>query len=204
MSRRAVPGRPEQQFTRAALRQRDEFLQRLGGERVAHRQHRARRPQQRNRGEIPDRIVVQFRIKADARGQGTGRVCDHDGVTIGRRMRDKIDGNGPACARAVVDHDLLPKRLADSFQHDAGNEIHHAGRRERYDGADGPRRIIIGPCAGAFPRHRNRSEQTECDARKCPYHCLFSHTPRYAACTRSSARSCVALPLAAILPVSTT
>ena len=32
----------------------------------------------------------------------------------------------------------------------------------------------------------------------------FCHTPRYAACTRSSARSCAALPLVAIRPVSTT
>ena len=72
------------------------------------------------------------------------RVWGWKGISAPERVRDQVDGDGPAGARAIVDHDVLPERLADPFEHDAGNEIHHAGGSERHNRANGPRRKIIG------------------------------------------------------------
>jgi hypothetical protein len=73
-------------------------------------------------------------------------------------MRDQVNGDGPARARAIVDHDLLPKRLADPFEHDARNQVHHPGRGERHHRANGARRIVLRPRTGARPSRRNCRE----------------------------------------------
>src|SRR5215470_5873294 len=68
-------------------------------------------------------------------------VGDEHRVTVGRTLDRRLDADGPARTRAVLDHDLLADRARHRFADDTRDEIKSASGRKRHDEADRP----IGP-----------------------------------------------------------
>ncbi len=97
-------------------------------------QHRRHLRDERQRQEILDRIVRQLRDQ-----RRIGRVGAHrgnaEGVTVGRRMRQRVHRNHAAGAPAIIDDDLLAKCVAHRRREQAREEISGAARRKWHDQA---------------------------------------------------------------------
>ena len=68
-------------------------------------------------------------------------VGDEHRVTVGGTLDRRLDADGPARTRAVLDHDLLADRARHRFADDTRDEIQPASGRKRHDEAHRP----IGP-----------------------------------------------------------
>jgi hypothetical protein len=51
-------------------------------------------------------------------------------VSVGRRAGDRLGRDRAACRRAVLDHELLPKRVAEGLRDQTRNAVAIAARRK--------------------------------------------------------------------------
>src|SRR5687767_12736625 len=123
-------------YARPGARQRDELTDVVDLQSGCHHQHVRRSLEQRDRREVRDGVVVYFFHQ--------GRVlhraaADHERVAVGRRA-GRYSPYQPA--RAVVDDNLLPERIAERWRDDAREKIVAATRRRR-DDAHRPGGILV-------------------------------------------------------------
>src|SRR5260221_14165687 len=91
-------------------------------------------------------------------------VGDEHRVTVGRTLDRRLDADGPARTRAVLDHDLLADRARHRFADDTRDEIKSASGRKRHDEADppmGPRGLGRAWRAGRVPTMRRWGHTAE-------------------------------------------
>ena len=106
---RAVAGRRVVELARLALRERDEFGQRLRRDlRIDHQQVRRDRDQ-RDRREVLDRIVGQLRVGARRDGV-RARRADGQRVAVRRRLGRGVGADGAAGAAAFSTTTCCPRR----------------------------------------------------------------------------------------------
>ena len=130
----ADTGRGIIELARLLLRQRDELGHRFRRHRGMHHQHKRRRRQQGNRCEILDRVERHFFIKA--RIHHERQRIQQQRMTIGRGPCGDLRTNVARGTRPVVNHELLPQRLAHTIEHHAPQRIHAPARRVGQDDAD--------------------------------------------------------------------
>ena len=80
---------------------------------------------------ISRRMVAQVRMKR-RRYRVRGRV-DEEGVAIGVRLGDDAGTDRLPCAGTVLHDDALPELRRELLEHDAGDDVDHAARCDRYD-----------------------------------------------------------------------
>jgi len=150
MLRRACPGRAVRELARVRPRIVDELAHVVRGDRRMHHQHVDVRGDEGDRREVAHRVEGHARV--DARIDAVrGDAAHAERVAVGRRLRDEVHADVPACAGAVLDHDRLSERLAERRRERAAKRVDDRARRERADEADRLRRPALRPRGRAHP-----------------------------------------------------
>ena len=127
----ASAGRKIIELTRVRLGERDEFLDRLGGQRGMDDKCQWRGGHQRDRREIAHEVVRRFGEQAHV-----DRLCrdrrHQERIAVGRRLGDEFRADIAARAEAVVDDDLLAPGFAHFLADDAPDDIECAACRKRH------------------------------------------------------------------------
>ena len=162
MARRSDAGRGKCQFAGLALAQRHQVLGAFHRQIVVHQEDRAGVAEDRDRREIADRMILEVGIERDVGRQRAGRIGHHQRIAIRRRVDDLLDRDGAAGAGAVVDDDGLACGPRDAIEHDAGDDIGHAGRRERNHHLDGLLGVVqrIGVADGDRQKRKPKMRST--------------------------------------------
>jgi len=103
---------------------------------------------------------VDRHLAVEAGIDGDGGVGDAEqGVAIGRRLRGEFRADIAVRAGAIVDHELLARRVAERLAEHARDEIGAAARRIRHDHAHSARgeRLAGGGCAGGEQRGKQQN-----------------------------------------------
>ena len=111
------------------------------------------RSEQRDRREIPGRIVAEGTAQSGADAQGPRSTHD-DRVAVSRRLRCDFGADSASGAGAVIDDDLLAQALAQRLGDEAARHVDRPAGGIGHDEADGPAGIIcirrdgVGCCRG--------------------------------------------------------
>jgi hypothetical protein len=103
-------------------------------------QHAQERADRADRREILARVVAGVRIERGVDGK-RARVGEQDRVAVGGALGDRAGRDRAAGAAAILDHHLLPERLAHALGDEARERIIAAAGRERHDQRDWTRWI---------------------------------------------------------------
>ena len=132
MREAAVPGRGDIERTRFRLGERNEIRDVLHGQRWTDDQYHRRRGDHRNRGEILQRVVVEFavdrRVDRDFR-----RAREHQRVPVRRRAHHRFGADRTSSAGAVVDDYLLPQKLGEFLREHSAHVVGAASGGEWHD-----------------------------------------------------------------------
>ena len=131
----------------------DHVGDRVPGKRQRRRQDERRLRQPADRRKIGEGIVRQLLVEADIDRERAGGAQPDD-IAVGRRLGDRIDPDGAAGARPVVDHDRLAETLLEMRLQGARQDVGAAAGREGHDQADRLGGIRLG-------RRRNTREGGE-------------------------------------------
>ncbi len=116
---------------------------RVPGKGKRRRQDERRLRQPANRRKIREGIVRQLLVEADVDRERAGGAQPDD-IAVGRRLGDRIDPDGAAGTRPVVDHDRLAETLLKIRLQGARQGVGAAAGRKGHDQADGLRGIRLG------------------------------------------------------------
>ncbi len=154
MAAAAGAGRAELQWM-AALRQRNELLERSRLHGRMDDEHHRKGGDQRNRLEVGDDVEIHV-LEQERQGQEVERR-DHHRIAVGRRLRDVARAEEAARTGAIFhDHRLLETGL-ELVGEQARQRVGRATRRERHDVPDHLGRISVGQ---GCPRDGRGSQST--------------------------------------------
>jgi hypothetical protein len=121
--------------------ERDQLLHRFDRQGRVHGHHARRPREQRDRGEVLERIERQLAEQA-GRGGEIGRGHDHR-VAVRRRFRAERRAYGSSRAAAVLDYTCCPRRSVRRRADHARHRVCSAARREGHEEADGLDRVRL-------------------------------------------------------------
>src|ERR1035437_2235340 len=133
---------------------------------------------------IAHRIVRKFLVSRWIDGQRAERL--QQGMTVRRRLGDRVGAYDGACTGAVVDHHLAPPALAESLGEHPRNGVAATARHGRHDDAYHPVGIALRE-RESLPEHQcNRRGKQNAGAARHEYrHCF----PLWGHCGRLSSAS---------------
>ena len=159
MAGRAAAERGKINTARFGFRCGDEVFQRLVTLGRVHHQRLRRQAEIRNRREIVDRIVGQFRIQRGVDAEGA-RYRHRQRITIGRGFGPQIGAQHRAGARLVIDHHLLVPAFPHFCRDQAGQYVGRSARGKLDNYANLFCRIF----ASARDASNQSKDDGECDA----------------------------------------
>ena len=112
----------------------DELLQVLRRQRRVHDQHARRAAEERDVGEIAQRIEREA-LRERGRDAMRGDTRDDQCVPVGRGLRDELRADDAARPSAVLDDEILLQGLAQPLRYQATQSVGGSARRERNDDA---------------------------------------------------------------------
>ena len=183
---RARSGGRVVELARLALRERDEFRERVGLDLWIDDQQVRRDRNERYVREILHRIVGQLRIRARRDRVRAGRA-EREGVTVRGRLGRGVRADRSAGACLVFDDHLLAEALAELLRDDARHDVGGASRREADDQLDGPVGVIA--LAG---RQTRPSEHSRHGGNGCNHAYEVGHSSLLGAHCRRLNRDCKA------------
>ena len=140
-----APGRRIVELAGLALRERDQFANRLRLDRGVHQHDQRARGDQSDRCEVLARVVADIRVERRIDRERAG-AAEAERVAVGRALRDLARRDRAAGAALVLDHDLLAERAAHLLGDDARHHVVAAAGRIGNDQRDRPRRIVLRRC----------------------------------------------------------
>ena len=157
--RAAVSGRGERDLARALSGFGDQVGDRAERRGLRHDEYVGEEADQRDRGKVVDRIVVDRGEEIAVDGKTRGG--DVHGVAVGGGAGDVFRGDVAAGARLVLHHHLLAPHFRQPRADDAADRVDAASGRERHDQLDetgGPslRRRSLRDGSAASQRGRER------------------------------------------------
>ena len=162
-----------------------EFFDRLRRQRRVDRKHLGRGDRERDRVEVPLRIIGDFVVQAGIDDVG-GSVGDQRGVTVRRRLRRPAHADIAAGARYVLDVVLFAKMLGQLLRDQPGDHVGLAAGRIGHDQTHRPGRIGLRRRRSRIPpegRQRPlRDEETD--------GVEASWRPPFERCCHGAARTC--------------
>jgi hypothetical protein len=129
-----MPRRGKGDLSWIALGLRNKIADRMQWRGIRHNQHVGEETDQRHRGEIGQRIVID-RFKEVAVDGQSGRGDVH-GVAVGSGAGDELGGDIAAGAGLVLDDHLLAPDLREPRADDAADAVDAAAGREGHDELD--------------------------------------------------------------------
>jgi len=106
-------------------------------------------------------------------------MADHQGVAVGRSLRDRARADGAGSAAAVIDYELLAERASHVLAKQARHDVVAAARREGTYDRDRTCWIGLGRHAcwrGRDSRRNERYCECACEVRHASLHCEFVRT----------------------------
>src|SRR4029434_1651362 len=94
---------------------------------------------------LPERVVGSFGVEAGI--DEVARADNHDGVTVGSRVRSGPHAKISTSARLVIDVKLLTETAREISCDNPGKDVGWAARRKWHDHAHGPLGIGLRLCS---------------------------------------------------------
>ena len=160
---------------RLRLRELDEIGDGVDRQRRVDHEHEGHVANERDENEILSRIIGQLLVERRIHRHGpAGR--HHDGVAIGRALRDLDRGCHRAGAGAVLDHERLAEAVGELLADQSPEDVGAAAGGERHDEIDLMAGIIrsrrLRPCPiSRNPDRCKRDEQQPRDLHGRSFHC---------------------------------
>ena len=162
MGRRPDPRRSVAVGAGVRFDERDQVLDRLRRQRRVDREHLGRGDRDRDRVEVPVRIIGNFAVKAGIDDVG-GSVGDEGRVTVRRRLRCPAHADIAARTRHVLDVELFSKTLGQLLCDQPGDHVGLAAGRISNDQAHRPGRIGL---RGGDPGYGRGDGGARCQTKK--------------------------------------
>ena len=120
----------------------------------------------RNRRDVMDEIEFELFIERGV--DGIGKADQKQRVAVGGSIQHGLGGDIAACARPVLNDELLAEPFRQPLRHKTGGDVGRAAGGETDDDANGARRVALRVCHSRNSRKadRDRCEMQELAASK--------------------------------------